>query len=416
MPNQFKLEFTLKQHTPLIHFQHDQEGATLRATELKPKLDKFLISKYKDEIDVFIKKTASGDEFLDYKVAVDTEDKKPVQIPSIDNFSAGNRESKISLVLANMGRGENDKTRFSFFEEITVSIICLNKSLKDIIEKYFCQFLLRTNFGNRQSKGFGSFYLAEHDKNYVTPHTTYHFEVSDSISIQLELFSNINLFWRSLRSGINNGTGKSFRTTFYFKSLMFAYAKSKSVQWEKKTIKSELFFDILEDQKDSRNNNDTLHFESKNKYLMKDMLGLSVQETWKSYSNAVLTKKHVVKDSSDNWINGEIERMKSPIMFKPIFNTQNNSVKVFVQVNKIPSKIRSEFFEVSNSISSKKVKIKFAPNEYYINDFFEFLFFHQNGNYSFDLEKHVDNNFKHELEWKTLKNIINQIRKNIKYA
>jgi hypothetical protein len=41
----YKLEFTLKQHTPLIHFQHDQEGATLRATEVKPKLDKFVIEK-----------------------------------------------------------------------------------------------------------------------------------------------------------------------------------------------------------------------------------------------------------------------------------------------------------------------------------------------------------------------------------
>ena len=36
------LYFTLKQHTPLIHF-HDQDEATLRATEVKPKLDKYLI-------------------------------------------------------------------------------------------------------------------------------------------------------------------------------------------------------------------------------------------------------------------------------------------------------------------------------------------------------------------------------------
>ena len=25
-----KLEITLKQHTPIIHFQHDQDGATLQ--------------------------------------------------------------------------------------------------------------------------------------------------------------------------------------------------------------------------------------------------------------------------------------------------------------------------------------------------------------------------------------------------
>jgi len=50
--SKFKLEFTLKQHTPLIHFQSNQKGATLRATELKPKLDKFLIEQFqKDNID-----------------------------------------------------------------------------------------------------------------------------------------------------------------------------------------------------------------------------------------------------------------------------------------------------------------------------------------------------------------------------
>ena len=38
------LKVTLKQHTPLIHFQHDQYGATLRASEVKPKLDKYIIT------------------------------------------------------------------------------------------------------------------------------------------------------------------------------------------------------------------------------------------------------------------------------------------------------------------------------------------------------------------------------------
>lgn len=37
------LTFTLKQHTPIIYFQHEQDGATLRASELKPKLDKYLV-------------------------------------------------------------------------------------------------------------------------------------------------------------------------------------------------------------------------------------------------------------------------------------------------------------------------------------------------------------------------------------
>jgi len=45
--SKYKLCFKLKQHTPIIHFQADQKGATLRASELKPKLDRFLIDKLK---------------------------------------------------------------------------------------------------------------------------------------------------------------------------------------------------------------------------------------------------------------------------------------------------------------------------------------------------------------------------------
>ena len=45
----FVRTYKLSQQTPLIHFQYDQEGATLRATEVKPKLDAYLASKYGEE-------------------------------------------------------------------------------------------------------------------------------------------------------------------------------------------------------------------------------------------------------------------------------------------------------------------------------------------------------------------------------
>ena len=38
----FKKTFKLKQHTPLIHFQHEQEGATLRDSEAESKMDRFV--------------------------------------------------------------------------------------------------------------------------------------------------------------------------------------------------------------------------------------------------------------------------------------------------------------------------------------------------------------------------------------
>jgi hypothetical protein len=46
MTSPFKLTFHLKQHSHLLHFQYQQAGACLRATELKPKLDRFLIEHY----------------------------------------------------------------------------------------------------------------------------------------------------------------------------------------------------------------------------------------------------------------------------------------------------------------------------------------------------------------------------------
>ena len=84
------LKLELKQHTPIIHFQHYQEGATLRASELKPKLDKFLIEKLKltavDDRGRIVPKREYLKWFnnkeklsLDYKVKIIDNDLKPRQ-------------------------------------------------------------------------------------------------------------------------------------------------------------------------------------------------------------------------------------------------------------------------------------------------------------------------------------------------
>ena len=43
-----QLTAILKQHTPMIHFQHNESGATLRASEVKPLLDKFILTKLRN--------------------------------------------------------------------------------------------------------------------------------------------------------------------------------------------------------------------------------------------------------------------------------------------------------------------------------------------------------------------------------
>ena len=44
--NGFTKKYELKQHTMLLHFQ-DESDACLRASEVKPKLDRFIVKKLK---------------------------------------------------------------------------------------------------------------------------------------------------------------------------------------------------------------------------------------------------------------------------------------------------------------------------------------------------------------------------------
>ena len=47
-----QLTFTLEQHTPMLHFHASQQGATLRATDVKPRFDRWLIEKvWKNDFD-----------------------------------------------------------------------------------------------------------------------------------------------------------------------------------------------------------------------------------------------------------------------------------------------------------------------------------------------------------------------------
>lgn len=41
----YRKTFVLRQQTPMIHFQYADRGAIIRASEFKPKLDKFLVKK-----------------------------------------------------------------------------------------------------------------------------------------------------------------------------------------------------------------------------------------------------------------------------------------------------------------------------------------------------------------------------------
>lgn len=367
-----KLRITLKQHTPLIHFQPEQQGAILRATEFKPKLDKFLINyafgnnenpkenfeKYKKYL-VGYKKNIR-DKYEDF------EDKKAfnykLRICNIKNLRDPYEIKDFPLYFGNMGKNKFNKSKFVFCDTLDIEFISFHNEIIDKIIKYLPEFLMKTNFGQRQSKGFGSFYINdlneylynnnnkkkyEKDEIEELSKLRYSFEVettsNDKIiknkdeiyKEQYALFKKINEFYVSLRT-------ETTKQDPYIKE----YTLKNQMTWDKDKIKSEY-------------NNTKLTSDYK-AYLIKDLLGLSVMEKWYK-QGFTITKTH---------INGEIERFQSPIFFKPIKKSQNKFI-VYFKGRDIPKQFLDQTFNIKKD-GSGDLQLN-TPKSFNIDDFIQYV-------------------------------------------
>ena len=242
------LKVTLKQHTPLIHFQHDQEGATLRASEVKPKLDRFILSRLGDgDYQAGIEQARANGWLvgkgehpaLNYKLKIESSD---VQIWELSRKTERTNKrtgkpvfEQMPMFFGNM-HNSNDtsfvpKKMVFTSSPITLSFLSTNKDIIDKINIYICKFFLLNNFGTRQSKGFGSFYPegALLNSSSINNFARYKWDVGDckvwSLDAFYNLFFAIDMFYKTLRSGINqNGV--------YFKSLMYYYATEQDSYWD----------------------------------------------------------------------------------------------------------------------------------------------------------------------------------------
>ncbi len=307
--SQFKVEFTLKQHTPIIHFQSDQSGATLRATELKPKFDRFL------------KKYAFNDSFEEYKAfLIGYDEKKKHSKKDFDwkeafdyKIKIFNQANTLSTPKAYVNpKKETDKTAYQspYFAEVSKSIVAntkikieffsFNQNLTKILETYKDAFFVYENFGTRQSKGFGSFLRSDIEENQIKEillkHSNRCFFLATYKDYQ-DAFLKIDTFYKKLKMGINNP---------YYKSLLFRYmCDVDNVGWEKKFIKKN-FPEVIHGEHQPIVCKDDKHY----KYI-RVVLGLAEHNEFRPKPPS---KEQVKIKSSDG-----IERFKSPITFK-VFN------------------------------------------------------------------------------------------------
>lgn len=172
-----RITFTLTQITPIAHFDYDNECVTptIRVTEVKPKLDRFLKKMYSrshtDESmpeDRFIV-DSSGErtEALDYKMHITprANSSQQFRISKNDYSNKYNFLANMSGDEARSGGAHEDAARF-VMENCLLSgqIVSFHESLLAFMNKPIVKnltpidmFFACTNFGMRQDKGFGEF-------------------------------------------------------------------------------------------------------------------------------------------------------------------------------------------------------------------------------------------------------------------
>lgn len=461
----YKLEFILKQHTPLIHFQHEQEGATLRATEVKPKLDRYIIKnilhddydKCKEYLTGYnylkpndcLEKFQKGYRALNYKLRIDViKSFDPKIINGIELIERPKKDKNDNIIIkknkidsfqfppffGNMGDESDKIKKFSIYDNVTITFISSAFNLNEILTpETLYKFLSSTNFGMRQSKGFGSFYVYE-----KIPDIKYHFSIDctkpefDSFKINKadyewyspyndseyykikKLFSTINLFYSALRSGINTSNFGHL----YFKSLMFMYAKhlTPPQQWDKRTLREIFYSDHPTYTSIKTNRTDksgTVNYNSgkKSKLLFRDLLGLSSEQDWMRYGPENIDINGNVSYGADKLIkkNTEIDRFKSPILFKPIRRENSDIFDVYITTEKIPEFYFNQKFEIISKKWTRKTETMKIPDKsiFSIDNYLDFCF-KEIFKTDKDIINHIGNDNKNES--KLLIKIFSELR------
>ena len=327
--SQFKKIYLLRQNTPIWHFQHNQGNATLRATEVKPKLDRFLLVNTKVDIkpEWFIKQEDSKS--LDYKLHIYTgvmpEKPKEKDLPQFfGNTGVGKLPEELAV----------SKKKALFFKgEIFFEIFSMYPDLIKYIGERLEEFFFVYNFGTRQSKGYGSFsFIGEfgssntycsslkvsNSHNAFKEQEGVHVKILSSFKVEskdyIDVLNAIDLFYKSIRGGI---LGKMDSVLSKWISM------NHKLEWDKKVL-AKLF-------KPKNGQMPDIKVNPERDFLYRDYMGLAVDmRPW----NGQMSKEH--KD---------IRRFKSPVFIKPV--VEDKGYRVYIGCNNTANKLKGEKFNVT---------------------------------------------------------------------
>ena len=358
----FQKEYDLKAHSPLIHFQWETNGATLRATEVKPKLDRYII-KHKGENNIPESWKRDNHDKKD-KTDSDNKSKKEksfslkyqlrIVIPEgtrvnevylgIKNESGEKfpKEKQIyDIYYGNMG-ADASQYKKGILANAKLTVTCFEEDLLKYIDEIIGDFFIVTNFGTMQSKGFGSFTVDDKDnskdnskghiydvlrKEYADGGYCYGFKPTD----KKLTFKQIKMIYSIMKSGqnltrvikiIKNGNhtqrkihiypkttvvnGKDYSDLYYHRSLLYQYLrKEKDMGNEKAWMKQKHIVPALD------NLGRYVIQHDKESYYVRALLGIGETIEYQAENGSKV--KVTIKESSET-----IERLDSPILFKVI--------------------------------------------------------------------------------------------------
>lgn len=360
--NDWQKEYKLVQHTPLIHFQHSEPHACLRATEVKPKLDRFLIEQLeKDDRfgDGRWKKWFVGDgsqQSFDYMMRITPNSEQVERTHSIERAiaRAEHRPPNASFheihknYFGNMASGNNiqDTIRETFKESLfykdglTLTIRCFIPELLTFIDEHIRGFFMMHNFGTRQRKGFGSFTVDISTKpnepkgfDLVGKYcpNAYYCKLGNDVNADA-LLDAVWVISAFLRSGFNRGEGN------YVRGFVFRY-----FQREKNPLANDKAFvkqKVLRNVYDEATRGEHLHPYGNNvRYrYVRGLLGTNENSRFCRDPRGGTREDRTVHNIYIHSAEG-VERFPSPLLFKPIGKF------VFILPQKMPDEIfGSEFY------------------------------------------------------------------------
>lgn len=365
--NDWQKEYKLVQHTPLIHFQHSEPHACLRATEVKPKLDRFLIEQLeKDDRfgDGRWKKWFVGDgsqQSFDYMMRITPNSEQVDRTQSIERAiaRAEHRPPNASLheihknYFGNMASGNNiqDTIRETFKESLfykdglTLTIRCFIPELLTFIDEHIRGFFMMHNFGTRQRKGFGSFTVDISTKpnepkgfDLVGKYcpNAYYCKLDNDVNADA-LLDAVWVISAFLRSGFNRGEGN------YVRGFVFRYFQrgKNPLANDKAFVKQQ----VLRNVYNEATRGEHLHPYGNNvRYrYVRGLLGTNENSRFCRAPNAHTPVYDIYTHSAEG-----IERFPSPLLFKPIGKF------VFILPQKMPDEIfGSEFYILEKNQEEK---------------------------------------------------------------